>query len=414
MARILTLTNWFPPHSRGGYEAVCRDVMHGLAARGHEIEVLCSDELLTETRDEAKHPFPVHRDLQMYWRDGKPWAPSRRRQVAIERANQQRLRSLLESMRPDVVSVWHMGALSLNLLTTLVDSGIPLVYAVHDDWLTYGLQLDPWGQSWSSTPVRRAAGRIVQRVTGTPAVVADIGPSGCFCFVSAVTQERNEAASPWRYPHSTVVHAGIDRSLYPEPDEFPPRPWTWKLLFMGRLDPRKGTDTLLRSLARLPTAATLSMVGPGEPAERARLEGLARQLGVADRVAFSWVSRQATRDVYLNHDCLVFPSEWDEPFGLVPLEAMACGVPVVATGAGGSSEFLEDDVNCALFPAGDAAALAQTLQQLARNGEQRLRLRKNGWVSARQFDVDHMTEAYERIHLQTVTAGPARQGAVNP
>ncbi len=378
MARILTLTNWFPPHSRGGYEAVCRDVMHGLHDRGHEIEVLCSDELLPEIRDEAAHPFAVHRDLQMYWRDGAPWTPSLRQQVAMERGNQQRLRARLESMRPDVVSVWHMGALSLNLLTTLVDSGIPLVYAVHDDWLTYGLQLDPWGGLWSSTPVRRAVGRLVERVTGTPAVVADIGPSGCFCFVSAVTKERSEAASPWRFPQATVVHAGIDLRLYPAADEGPVRPWRWKMLFMGRLDPRKGTDTLLRALALLPAAATLSMVGPGEPSERARLEDLARQFGVADRVSFKWVSRKDTRAVYLDHDCLVFPSEWAEPFGLVPLEAMACGVPVVATGEGGSSEFLVDDVNCTLFPASDPTALAATVQHLAQHEDQRLRLRKNG------------------------------------
>src|SRR5580692_9919237 len=98
MARILTLTNWFPPHSRGGYEAVCRDVMHGLHDRGHEIEVLCSDELLPEIRDEVAHPFAVDRDLQMYWRDGAPWTPSRRVQWALERANQRHLRARLEAM----------------------------------------------------------------------------------------------------------------------------------------------------------------------------------------------------------------------------------------------------------------------------------------------------------------------------
>src|SRR5579875_3927795 len=113
MARILTLTNWYPPHHFGGYEVLCADVMHGLHAQGHRIEVLCSDERIAGVADDSGggSPFPVHRQLAMYWRDGRPWAPGLRERLAIERANQRRLREHVAAFAPDVLSVWHMGAL---------------------------------------------------------------------------------------------------------------------------------------------------------------------------------------------------------------------------------------------------------------------------------------------------------------
>jgi glycosyltransferase involved in cell wall biosynthesis len=376
--------------------------MSQLAARGHQIEVLCSDELLPDAVS-AADPFPVHRALQMYWRNGVPWTPGFRRQVAIERHNQRVLKAAIDRFDPEVVSVWHMGALSLNLLTGVQHADLPAVFAVHDDWLTYGLGLDPWGGRWSRRPT--GVGRLVERLTGVPALVADLGAMGAATFVSQHTRTRSEAESPWHFAQSSVVHAGIDRALYPPaaPDR-EPGDWGWRILYMGRLDPRKGTDTLLRAMVQLPVAATLSMVGRGEPSELSRLQRLAADNGIADRVNFSWVERAQTGSVYLEHDCLVFPSEWDEPFGLVPLEAMACGLPVVATATGGTAEFLTDGVNCVRFRTGDEADLAAVLRRVAGDTELRSRLRANGWVSADQFDVVHMTDAYERLHVAAAAA----------
>jgi glycosyltransferase involved in cell wall biosynthesis/SAM-dependent methyltransferase len=399
MARILTLTNWFPPHSRGGYEVLCDDVMTRLHQRGHAVEVLCSDERLSDISATAEPVFPVQRALRMYWRDGAPWRPGLRTQLEIERDNQRHLLDALDRVRPDVVSVWHMGALSLGLLTTVARRGIPMVYGICDDWLTYGLALDPWSGHWQRSPARRAAGWMTARLTGVPTVVSDLGATGCFCFISGVTRDRARTESPWCYPVGLVVPAGIDGTLYPAPDATPARPWSWEILYVGRLDPRKGTDSLLRAMARLPDDATLSMVGREEANERWRLDQLAGELGLSGRVTFRWVERADTPSVYIDHDCLVFPSTWSEPFGLVPLEAMACGVPVVATGVGGSGEFLVDGVNCLLYPPDDEVALAKAVSRLAGDAALRGHLRDNGWQTAARFDVRHMADAYEECHL---------------
>jgi hypothetical protein len=176
-------------------------------------------------------------------------------------------------------------------------------------------------------------------------------------------------------------------------------PWNWKLLYTGRLDTRKGTDTLLRALALLPPQASLSLLGRGEDAERARLEVLAAELGIADRVHIEEIPRAALAEAYSAHDCFIFPSEWSEPFGMVPIEAMACGTPVVATGVGGSGEFLIDRSNCLLFAPGDEEELALAVNRLATNAGLRHRVRQNGWTTADQFDLAWTTNAYDECHV---------------
>ena len=77
--RILTLTNWYPPHYFGGYELSCFDVMTRLAKRGHDIEVLCSDQRVAGVDDATTaHEAHVRRELQLYLQDDRLLRPSLR------------------------------------------------------------------------------------------------------------------------------------------------------------------------------------------------------------------------------------------------------------------------------------------------------------------------------------------------
>ena len=105
MARILTLTNWYPPHHFGGYDVLCADVMTGLHERGHQVQVLCSDETVPGAPSGGSSPFPVHRRLTMYCGEWIPWTPGVRERLAIERSNQRSLEEILDEFDPDVVSV---------------------------------------------------------------------------------------------------------------------------------------------------------------------------------------------------------------------------------------------------------------------------------------------------------------------
>ena len=104
----------------------------------------------------------------------------------------------------------------------------------------------------------------------------------------------------------------------------------------------------------------------------------------------------------------LFPVRWDEPWGLVPLEAMARGRPVIATGRGGSAEYLRDGENCLLFPAGEAGALAGAVERLAADAALRARLREGGLRTAPLHTERVLDEAVEHELLEAVgTPTPA-------
>lgn len=410
---MLVLTMAYPPHHLGGYEVICADVVSRLVARGHQVSVLTSDLRVpgVEGPDgEGPHgegpdgevEAEVHRRLQIYYRDDALHAPSLRARLGMERANQSALGALLARARPEVVSVWHMGAMSLGLLTTLVEAGLPLVYSICDDWLVYGLQLDAWARLFNGRPLprlRRALGTALRPALGVPTTLVDVGASGSFCFISRATRAGAERSSPWSFPDSSVVHSGIDRSLFaPPPGPEGERPWRWRLLYVGRYDPRKGIETALRALPALPQA-TLEVRGRGDAGYRAALGALAEELGVGGRTHLgTGVDRQDLPRLYAGADALVFPSVWDEPFGLVPLEAMACGTPVVATGAGGSGEVLRHGVNCLRFRPGDARELTAALSGLAGDPDLRRRLVAGGLRTAEELDIGHLADAIEARH----------------
>jgi glycosyltransferase involved in cell wall biosynthesis len=126
----------------------------------------------------------------------------------------------------------------------------------------------------------------------------------------------------------------------------------------------------------------------------------AERLGVRDRVDLAGARpRAALPDTYAGHDALLFPVTWEEPWGLVPLEAMAIGRPVIATGRGGSGEYLRDGENCLLHPPGDAAALADAVRRLAADPDLRARLRAGGLATAPRHTEAEFNAAVVR-HLE--------------
>jgi glycosyltransferase involved in cell wall biosynthesis len=378
-----------------------------LERRGHEVHVLCGDTRLPgdPPPPDADHERRVRRQLRLYHDGARILRPPVRERLDIERHNQRVLEQAIREVRPDVISVWHLAGASQGLLTTIARAGIPVVFAVCDDWLVYGVRLDAWMAPFDRSPLRRAAGRVVERLTGLPCVVADVGELGAFLFVSRTTEANALAGARWSFARRAVVWSGIDRATYPEPGPVAARPWSWRLVTTGRFDPRKGFETVIRALPLLPPEATLACWGRGGEAERRRLQQLAAELGVRDRVRFGSLEREELPAAYADADVMVFPSTWAEPFGLVPVEAMACDTPVVATRVGGSAEFLTDGGNCLAFPPGDSVALAAAVRRLAGDEELRRRLVLAGRATVEVLDVERLADVMEAWHLYEAAGG---------
>jgi glycosyltransferase involved in cell wall biosynthesis len=377
--RVLTVGNLYPPHHLGGYELMWESTVRHLRGGGHEVRVLTTDQRFdSPDTSVASESDPVVRDLRWYWRDHEFPRMSLRARRDRERHNLEVLERELEGFRPDVVSWWAMGGLSMSLIERVARRGLPATGVVVDDWLVYGPQVDGW---------QRAMGRwgwlarAAERTTDIPTAL-DLDRAARWLFVSEHTRDaaaragHDVAAAP-------IAHGGIDPKLFPAA---PATEWRWRLLYVGRIDPRKGIRTAVRALADLPDAATLTVVGGGDEAHRAELEALIAKLGVGKRVRFETHPRDRLADVYAAADAVLFPVIWAEPWGLVPLEAMSVGRPVVATGTGGSGEYLEHERNCLLFePVDDPAALAAAVRRLGDDDLLRSRLVEAGRETATRF-----------------------------
>jgi glycosyltransferase involved in cell wall biosynthesis len=364
----------YPPHHLGGYELVWRSAMRHLRAAGHDVRVLATGFRVPSPAEPEEDG--VHRDLRWWWRDHAfPELPLRER-LAVERHNGRVLERELRDFRPDVVTWWSMGGMSLSMLER-VRGRFGAVAFVHDDWLDYGPRVDAWLKLFTGPRRGRLAGP-AEALLRMPTRV-DFDSAARYVFVSERTRQRALAAG--RAPEDWgIAHSGIDPSYV---DPRPERPWAWRLLYVGRIDTRKGIGTAVDALSKLPREATLTIVGEGDPGAEAELREQARRLGVADRIRLEgFRSRAGLPAAYEEADVVVFPVIWEEPWGLVPIEAMALGRPVVATGRGGSGEYLRDGQNALLFEAGDAGALAGAVTRLAGDPALRARLREGGAATA--------------------------------
>jgi glycosyltransferase involved in cell wall biosynthesis len=162
-----------------------------------------------------------------------------------------------------------------------------------------------------------------------------------------------------------VIPPGVDLDEWQNPagDHAPQGLPDRFVLFAGRIASNKGLPTLLNAVAQLPPEPRVSLVLIGRDwGERENLVRLATSLGLSDRVRFlgHLENRGQYRAVFRACEAFVLPSEW-EAFGLVLLEAMAAGRPIVATSVGGIPEVLANGRSGLLVPYGDARALAGAL-----------------------------------------------------
>lgn len=167
----------------------------------------------------------------------------------------------------------------------------------------------------------------------------------------------------------SVVPCGVDSDRFTPLGPAADRGDRPRILAVGRLVPRKNFDTMIRALPAIRNAELLIAGGPpmtqldSDPEAR-RLLALADQLGVANRVHLLGACRHEDMPALYRSADVVACTPRYEPFGIVPLEAMACGVPVIASAVGGLTDTVVDDVTGRLVPPQDPAACAEAAKAI--------------------------------------------------
>ena len=332
----------------GGQNVHVESLARALARAGHDVTV-------HTRRDSAELPDRVRTDdgVLVEHLDAGPAAPVPRDEL-LPLVGQlgSELAARFAADPPDLVHA-HFWMSGLAALSATRDLDVPVVQTFHALGVT---KRRFQGRLDTSPPARirleRALARDVDRVVAT-----------CTDEVSELV--RLGAARS----RITVVPSGVDVEQFRPDGPVAERGDRPRVLSVGRLVPRKGFDTVVRALVGVPDAELVIAGGPaagqlsGDP-EAARLARLAERFGVADRVRLVGAVPRPDLPALLRSADLVVCTPWYEPFGLVPLEAMACGVPVVASAVGGFLDTVVDGATGALVPPRRPDRLAAAMRRL--------------------------------------------------
>ena len=364
--RILIVSNLYPPDIQGGYEILCEQVVEWLRGRQHEVSVLTTG----PGQLQLLGPFP------------QPPPRTRRAQMRLMRHNQGVTERAIAKLRPEVIFMWSQLRLGSGPARAAEASGYPVLYTWNDDHIL-GLAPVPWGLS-----PRRLAGAISDRTWARATTWSGLR----FAHALSISHKLSEGLRSGGYGGPLrVIYQGIRLDEFPckaNPGAIsrPPR-----LLYVGQLHPYKGVHTVLEALKLCPDWH-LTIVGAGSPDYQQSLLQAAAELG--PRVEFLGKQpRDQLSQIYRQHDAFVFPSIWVEPYGLTHLEAMASGLPLLATMHGGHGEHLRSGINCLGFTKESPPQLAEALNQLQSDPELARRLALAGRA---MVEMDLNFERYAR------------------
>lgn len=379
---IILATDTFLPEING-VTTVLSQMRDGLRARGHRVRILAPDYGRSLADEDgilrlAAIPAPGYNQVRLSW----PWFRG--------------LSRWLDAEAPDLVHAVTEGPLGLYGRSYAQRRTLPLVSSFHTDFPRYaGRYLGDWAVAPTQRYLRwfhNAA-----RLTQTP---------------SEVTRDELHHLG---IPRAEVWGRGVDTAWFRPARRSAERRTALGVrgdqalvLHVGRLALEKSVDTLVAAFTaaheRLGDAAVFCVAGDGPRAAWVR-EALpwARHLGFLDRSVLA--------DLYADADLFVFPSA-TETCGLVALEALASGVPVIGASAGGVKENLREGLTGMLVEPGQAAAFAEGIDALVRDREQRCAMGE----AARAFavgrdwarELDQLESAYERLCVRrTAVTAPS-------
>ena len=346
--RILVITNYYPPYYKGGYELACRDCCDYLAARGHQVFILSGhyglDFPLENTAYEEMNA--VRRLRYIDYR-----TPSYLDKHRVEKHNYAATSEAIEAVKPDIIYVWNMQAVSLAPVLAVQKSGIKRIFEIGDLWP--GIYID-------DHPATRLKAFIKSMLPGLVGGRVEVSP------VIAVSRWIGiEMAEKYGSKRVYVVPNGIKE---PQNVKTKRNENVTKYIFTGRIDPQKGIETAIEAFAKLARTQAISdfqfdIYGSGDEIYAEHCRRLVDKYGLENRVKFCGRVDNVI-NLYADYDIMLMPTTMREPFGMVTVEAMAAGLPVIATNKYGPAEIITNGKDGLLFEPGNISQLAEKIALL--------------------------------------------------
>lgn len=419
---LLFISNSYPPAGHGGYELWCQEIAAGFTQRGHQVSVLTSRSPGING-GASQDGIPVYRLLNLEVENGLASTVFRLlgNQRLKESENLELTRQLIASTDPDVALIWGMWNVPRSV-PALIEDLLPgrVVYYLCDYWPS----LPSAYVQRLRAPARHGLAQVPKRIISQP-LLARLQKERpiqlAFDHAICVSERAREIlVDDGVLPSSArVINGGIQsgelsrangrRSKYARS--------VLKMIFVGRLEPEKGVHTAIHALALSARhengrKMTLKIVGSGDREYETQLRQLVHELDLDDSVEFSgWHPHSELPDIMAEHDVLIFPSEWEEPFARTVLEAMAAGLTVIGSRSGGTDEVLVEGVTGLTFSPGDVESLANQIGRLGRDANLRSRLAEAGRRRVLEdFTFDRMADRLEAALAELVVTEVAGAG----
>jgi glycosyltransferase involved in cell wall biosynthesis len=270
-------------------------------------------------------------------------------------------------LNPDIVYAWHMENITISPVLAAQDEGIPTVFNIGDYWLSRlkaELCLEP-------NPLKKKYRAIILGLSNFNRINLK------YILVNSRSLRRKYVELGFAENNITVIPRGILSDLILDGESFLNKSKSHKdqkddvkLVFVGRLVSEKGPDVAIKALAHAIHDMDiynihLDIFGTGTKEYLNKLQSIVATLQLGEKVHFSGqLEHQQLLKRYQNYDMLLFTSRWDEPFSTIILEAMARGLPVIATNTGSVSEVLTDGLNGLVVPKDEPIALARAIRRM--------------------------------------------------
>lgn len=396
--KILYISSLYHPHALGGAEITLKTIADGVRARGHEVVVLATGagpELQVDEIDGVRvYRAPVE---NLYWpyacQSPSSWTSKLwHLRDSFNRRMQRHVRAVLDAERPDIASCHNLAGFSASVWDVLADRNIPIVQVLHDHYLRCPRGVMFVDDRPCTTQCRSCKALRLGHRRRSQLVSAVVGIS--HFMLRSFACDRYFPGARQLVIHN-ARHAPEGRAPH-EMKEGPP-----VFGFMGTLSKVKGIEWLLDSFRSVD--AKLVVAGRGRHAYEQAL----RDKYASDKVRF--IGQTSATDFYRQVDVCIVPSLWEEPLGMVPVEAAANHVPVIATNRGGLPESVQHGINGLICDPEQHDSLLDAMKLLV--GDQALRksLSENARASVAEFiDVGRMVDQYERLYLQLLEASVTR------
>lgn len=351
--KILIISNYYPPHFKGGYELSCQEVTEYLIEQGEEVAVLCGDyhkEMLNN------NPYEVKRELiYIDYLKGDYWNKSQ-----VEKENYVITIRILTEFQPDIVYFWNQQYISLSPYWAVKKKKIPHLFDIGDIWPLKYFRTGVKGQL-KSLIKRTLPNFLDAKMVIDPVIILSD-------WMKPLFQEKFASKTIYTIPRGVLVKE--DAKINPNPENI-------KLMFAGRIEPLKGLEFIILILAKLIDSNwTLDVYGDGEEEYIKKIQALIIKKSLGSRISLKG-KLYPLDAAYQSHDIFLFPTLAMEGFGRVAIEAMSYGLPVLTVNKYGPNDIVENGYNGFKCSPEDSICWENSLKHLLSDNKLLLKMSKN-------------------------------------